>query len=906
MTILALVAAILGAVLLPAFAAVPELPRAYVDTTYAPPAGSTIAVGSGGNLQAAINAALPGDTIVLQAGAVFRGPFTLPDKGASNQWIYIQSSALASLPAPGNRVSPADAANMPAIVGTGTPVVALQTLARAHHYRFVGIEFRTDSGVFTTGLVRVGSSAESSLAEQPNHIVFDRCYIHGDPAVGGRRGIVLNGASSAVVDSYLSDWKEAGGDSQAVAGWNGPGPFRIVNNHLEAAAENVMFGGADPSIAGLTPADIEIRGNRFTKQVAWRPMAWTVKNLLELKNARRILVEGNVFEYDWEAAQSFAINIKSSNQDGTAPWSVTSDFTFRHNIVVHGPSAIKFCGRACDGAPTAQGRAFLVQNNLFHDIRSAAWGGAGVFLQTIQVTPDLTVNHNTVIHDGATFNGGDEGAGGNTGFQFTDNIAQRGAFGFRGTSAGEGIDTLETYFPGSVFARNALAGASAGVYPADNYFPAAFANLGFADLALGDYRLAAGSPYRNAASDGRDIGADIDAVNAATACALNGQCGPARFPVASVNPFSFVDQSGIEPGALVTSNAVTISGTGLTLPVTISISGGGAYSIGCNQRLTTTTALIRAGEAVCVRYRTPPTPSTTTTTTLTVNGVSATFRSTTGALTAPSTANHTGLWWNPAESGWGVNFAHQGDLMFGTLFTYDASHRPMWLVMPDGRLQMIAIDDLGAGLADLGTYSGPLYRTTGPPFNAVPFNPIGPGNLAQVGERRASFGTNATTLDYTVDGVRVTKSIAKQVYGSRAADCRATAASRAGVTNLQDLWWNPSESGWGLNLTHQDDTLFATLFTYGADGAGLWLVMSEGRRQADGSYLGDLYRTSGPVFNAQPFTPVAAADVRRVGTMRVRIINGETATLEYSVDNVGVTKSITRQVFGSPVVQCAS
>jgi len=58
----------------------------------------------------------------------------------------------------------------------------------------------------------------------------------------------MNSRHTAVIDSHLSDFKEVGADSQAIAGWNSPGPFRIENNYLEAAGENVMFGGADPAI----------------------------------------------------------------------------------------------------------------------------------------------------------------------------------------------------------------------------------------------------------------------------------------------------------------------------------------------------------------------------------------------------------------------------------------------------------------------------------------------------------------------------------------------------------------------------------------------------------------------------------------------------------------------------------
>src|SRR2546428_726278 len=119
----------------------PELPRVYLDTTYALPTGPTITVPPGGDFRAALNPAHPGSVIVLTAGATYAGNFTLPNKTGTG-WIYIQSSALSSLPAPGTRVSPAQASLMPRLLDTsGNP--ALQTATAAHHYRLIGTEITT-------------------------------------------------------------------------------------------------------------------------------------------------------------------------------------------------------------------------------------------------------------------------------------------------------------------------------------------------------------------------------------------------------------------------------------------------------------------------------------------------------------------------------------------------------------------------------------------------------------------------------------------------------------------------------------------------------------------------------------------------------------------------------------------
>jgi len=257
--------------------------------------------------------------------------------------------------------------------------------------------------------------------------------------------------------------------------------------------------------------------------------------------------------------------------------------------------------------------------------------------------------------------------------------------------------------------------------------------------------------------------------------------------------------------------------------------------------------------------------------------------------------NYTDLWWaSPAgsESGWGINLNHQGNVIFATLFDYDLDGSPMWLVMTDGERQ-----------AD-GSYQGGLYRTTGPAFNANPFTPIGPGNLTQVGTMHLVFaGQNAATLTYSVNGVQVTKVITRQSF-STAPTCGWSAFDRSMATNFQDLWWNPAESGWGVNIAHQGDILFATLFTYDANGKGMWLVMTDGVKTGDAHFSGALYRTHGPAFNAVPFTPIGAANLTQVGTMTFDFQNGNAGTLTYTVNGVTVTKSIQRQVFRAITTEC--
>jgi hypothetical protein len=256
--------------------------------------------------------------------------------------------------------------------------------------------------------------------------------------------------------------------------------------------------------------------------------------------------------------------------------------------------------------------------------------------------------------------------------------------------------------------------------------------------------------------------------------------------------------------------------------------------------------------------------------------------------------NYTSLWWDPEEAGWGINFAHQGDIVFGTLFTYDASGEPMWLAMSAGRKQAANV------------YAGALYRTTGPRFDAQPFTPIDASNIVEVGTMTVAFAGDSASLTYSVDGATVNKTLRKQVFAAIGAPrCQEWTGPRDPRNAVQDLWWNPSESGWGINFAHQGDTLFATLFTYDAGGRATWFVMSAGRKQADGSYSGELYRTRGPAFNAAPFEPIGPGNIVQVGTMHVRFPDDiEHGLLTYSIDGVTVTKAITRQVFSTPGALC--
>jgi hypothetical protein len=489
----------------------PELPRVSVDTTEVATNGHVIRVAAGGDLQAAIDKARPGDRIALEPGATYRGPFRLTRKDG-DAWIVIGTGDKDLVP-DDQRVIPSDASMMARLVSASGGAV-IETEPAAHHYRLTGLEILPVEGAFLRALIQVG--AEEGPAEAlAHHIIIDRCYLHGDPRRGTRRGIALNARESAVINSYLSDFKEVGADSQAIGGWNGPGPFKIENNYLEAAGENVMFGGADPSIDGLVPADIEIVGNHMSKPLSWRAddphfqgTAWSVKNLFELKNARRVLVDGNLFEYNWPHAQNgFAILFTPRNQDGRSPWSVVEDVTFVNNLVQHVAAGVNVLGH--DDIHSSQPtRRIAIRNNLFLDV-GGKWG-VGRLFQLLDGTSEVTIEHNTAQQTDSFIVGGDRAP--HTHFVFQNNIAFQNAYGLIGSGTGPGRPTLDRYFPGAVMRRNVIIGGSADRYPSDNFFPTSAEQVGFVDAPGRDFRLKPSSSYKHAATDRGDVGADTDKV----------------------------------------------------------------------------------------------------------------------------------------------------------------------------------------------------------------------------------------------------------------------------------------------------------------------------------------------------------------------------------------------------------
>ncbi|HKN84130.1 MAG TPA: hypothetical protein VJW17_11865, partial [Pyrinomonadaceae bacterium] len=367
---------------------------------------STITVPAGGNIQSAINAAQYGDTIVLQAGAIYTANLVLPLKSGTGE-IVIQSSRLSELP-DGVRVSPAQSALFPKLQSVIPAEPVVKTVAGAHHYRFAGLEFSTaNASVVIYDIIRFGGGrdVQTSLDQVPHHLVVDRCYIHGFDIQDTQRGVTLNSSESTISNSYISEIHTDGIEAQAVGAWNGPGPFHIINNYLEAAGENIMMGGSDSASVDLMPGNIEILRNYLFKPLSWKVgdpsyagKHWTVKNLLELKAARNAVIDGNVLENIWTDAQDGkAILFTVRNQECTAPWSTVANVRFTNNTLKNAEGALNMLGMdnevtaafgKCNPASTSvRGAGLYISNNLFYNVNGPFMQLNGFYI--------VTLDHNT-------------------------------------------------------------------------------------------------------------------------------------------------------------------------------------------------------------------------------------------------------------------------------------------------------------------------------------------------------------------------------------------------------------------------------------------------------------------------------------------------------------------------------
>jgi hypothetical protein len=546
-----------------------DLPLKCVNSSLpnTPSPGSIVTLAAGGDLQTAYNALLCGQTLSLAHGATWDGPIQFTPKGCDDQhWITITSDGV--LPPAGTRVDPTYLAQLATI---SMKPRASANKVTGDHLRLIGIAWLKKPGKALVNFVEVPGAS---------NIIFDRNYAHGNPGEETRRFITLNnGSYIAVVESFVDEMHciaQTGTcvDSQAISGGGADttqaGPFKIVNNSLSAAAETILFGGGP---ATATPCDIEIRGNYMYKPLSWNPsdptyagVAYVVKNLFELKNACRVLFEGNVLTNNWGGytQRGTAILIGPKNQFGgtdinLCPLCFISDVTVRYNYVSTAGSGIEIAnGNNSNpvGGWANGGYNYSIHDVVFDNLQYATCYGCGTDLGGISsgysstnppsatdVMHDVLINHITLVTvptwplAGTKIPAGllhmDGPPATNTtdtpqmsNITYENSLFGGGNSGFYPTGGGSNncsveektlADMITACWTGnSLFSGNlVVAYTGTKTWPAGNLFSTSWSNVDFVnynDGTGGDYHLAAGSPFKGRALDGTDPGADIDLV----------------------------------------------------------------------------------------------------------------------------------------------------------------------------------------------------------------------------------------------------------------------------------------------------------------------------------------------------------------------------------------------------------
>jgi hypothetical protein len=551
-----------------------ELPRVFVKSSLAdtPAPGTVRTVHEGDNLQEAINSAKCGDTLELQAGAVFQGLFRFPNKSCDDShWIILRTaSADENLPAEDSRLTPCYA-GVPALPARpdyhcATPknvVAKLEFAGRggegpilfldgANHYRFIGLEItRVDSEASINALASVKDGGTA------NHLIFDRLWVHGTAQSETKRGVALSWMTFvAVVDSYFSDFHCVAitgscTDAQTMSAGGGDvpeGPFKILNNFLEASGENLIFGGR---AARTTPTDIEIRRNHLFKPMIWMPgqpgfvggfsgRPFIVKNHFELKNAQRVLFEDNLLENCWGgfSQAGFSILLSPKNQQNRCPSCLVTDVTIRFIKVVNVASVFQIANNRDAGGASSAGERYSIHDVLAEDIHGRDYQGFGLFALIVSQVPpirDVQIEHVTSAPvPRFIFSIISPSPQKITNFTFANNVVgsdqniQIGAAGGGDQNCAaqperqgpEGI--FKSCFENSTFTHNVVGGGAN--WPKGNIMANDLAAAGVritkgggpGQYELCDEKDAHGckkhSPAIAAGTDGKNIGADVDAI----------------------------------------------------------------------------------------------------------------------------------------------------------------------------------------------------------------------------------------------------------------------------------------------------------------------------------------------------------------------------------------------------------
>jgi hypothetical protein len=554
-----------------------ELPKTcyYTGLDGTPSPGKQIRVAAKEDLAEAINDAKCGDTLLLSAGGTYEVASLPSKKCDDHHYITIRTDTPDSkLPAEGTRVSPAWAgvASLPGRPAFAQPAGGaaklLATLAVkdpsgavvGDHLRFIGIEWtsRADANI-----MRLIST------EHSDHVIFDRNYIH--PAEGAELahgvGMVEGARFVAVINSYVSGFNciaRSGKctDATAVGGAHSDEPFgtfKIYNNFLEASGENILFGGA---ASKSNPTDIEIRRNHLYRPMIWKegepgytpsPKGdpYIVKNHFELKSAIRVLVEANLLENSWGgfSQRGFSMLLSARSQASNCPICRVNDITLRYNRIhnVAGVFQISNSHATKGKGVAADGGIYSIHDIVADDVHEEDYRGGGVFMVLLSAAPpvhDLQIDHVTAFVPGvlASIMVKGEDAEKLKNFTITNSVFEIGG-GRRSplAAAGGGKDScaprsqrfgaaalLDACFNPYRFDHNLIITDDKGGWPKGNFIVSSAEAAGIRDLKgtiSKDPRLChekgpgcqGKSPGAGAASDGRDVGADIEGLETALA-----------------------------------------------------------------------------------------------------------------------------------------------------------------------------------------------------------------------------------------------------------------------------------------------------------------------------------------------------------------------------------------------------
>lgn len=236
------------------------------------------------------------------------------------------------------------------------------------------------------------------------------------------------------------------------------------------------------------------------------------------------------------------------------------------------------------------------------------------------------------------------------------------------------------------------------------------------------------------------------------------------------------------------------------------------------------------------------------------------------------------MWWSgPLENGWGMSVAQHGNAFFAVVYAYDDAGNPRWWVLPAG--QWLSTPGYGA------TFEGQVYSPRSAPFFAYDVTQFQPGSPLGTGTLRFG-GPDGGSISGAFSGTAVTKSIRRQDYSG---------AVPLPVAGVGDMWWGgPGQNGWGVAIMEQPGGLFAVWLTYGDDGKPTWFVMPAGTWQDARTYAGAMYQTLG-----SPWHNYDAAKLRITdsGSFALHFIDGEHATLDYSIKGHSGTLALQRQSF---------